>query len=105
LAQFLLDKSVKGEFVSKTSFHASSGGQPGASTDLAKQAFGPIAGNRWIQLIAGLIAMIVISNYQYAFTLFAPGIQKTLALTPPQMSQPERFADALRKLWSQAKLK
>jgi hypothetical protein len=49
--------------------------------------------------------MIVISNYQYAFTLFAPGIQKTLALTPPQMSQPERFADALRKLWSQAKLK
>jgi len=45
-----------------------------AQTDLAKQLFGPIAGNRWVQLIAGVIAMIVISNYQYAFTLFTPGM-------------------------------
>jgi OFA family oxalate/formate antiporter-like MFS transporter len=84
LAYFLIDKSVRSKFASKASFYASSGGQPGVNMDLAKQAFGPIAGNRWVQLIAGVIAMIVISNYQYAFTLFAPGIQKTLALTPPQ---------------------
>jgi OFA family oxalate/formate antiporter-like MFS transporter len=33
-----------------------------------------IFGNRWIQLTAGFIAMVVISNYQYAFTLFTDGI-------------------------------
>ena len=44
--------------------------------DLAKQLLGPIAGNRWIQLAAGVIAMIVISNFQYAFTLFTPGLRE-----------------------------
>ena len=41
--------------------------------DTAKELYGGIAGNRWIQLVFGVIAMIVISNYQYAFTLFTPG--------------------------------
>jgi len=40
-----------------------------------KKVFGPIVGNRWIQLIAGVVAMIVISNFQYAFTLFTPGLK------------------------------
>ena len=44
--------------------------------DLAKQLLGPIAGNRGIQLAAGVIAMIVISNFQYAFTLFTPGLRE-----------------------------
>jgi OFA family oxalate/formate antiporter-like MFS transporter len=44
--------------------------------DLARQLLGPIAGNRWIQLAAGVIAMIVISNFQYAFTLFTPGLRE-----------------------------
>jgi len=79
----LINESTGG-FVPETSFHNSVGGQPGVAVDLAKQAFGPIAGNRWMQLIAGLIAMIVISNYQYAFTLFAPGIQKSLGLAQAQ---------------------
>jgi OFA family oxalate/formate antiporter-like MFS transporter len=35
------------------------------------------AGNRWVQLVCGIIAMIVISNYQYAFTLFTPGIKQS----------------------------
>ena len=43
---------------------------------------GPIAGNRWIQLAAGVIAMIVISNFQYAFTLFTPGLKETFANVP-----------------------
>lgn len=77
-------KSIDGSIIHSHSFHQSIGGQPSVGVDLAKQAFGPIAGNRWVQLIAGLIAMIVISNYQYAFTLFAPGIQKGLGLTAPQ---------------------
>ena len=34
------------------------------------------AGNRWIQLAAGVIAMVVISNFQYAFTLFTPGLKQ-----------------------------
>jgi OFA family oxalate/formate antiporter-like MFS transporter len=50
--------------------------------DLAKQLYGPIAGNRWIQLIAGIVGMIVISNYQYAFTLFTPGIKQQFPDVP-----------------------
>jgi MFS family permease len=38
--------------------------------------------NRWVQLVAGITAMIVISNYQYAFTLFTPGMRQTFAGTP-----------------------
>ncbi len=50
--------------------------------DLAKQTLGPIAGNRWIQLAAGVIAMIVISNFQYAFTLFTPGLKQQFVGVP-----------------------
>jgi MFS transporter, OFA family, oxalate/formate antiporter len=39
-------------------------------------------GNRWVQLVAGIIAMIVISNYQYAFTLFTPGIKASFPDVP-----------------------
>jgi len=46
-------------------------------TDIAKQAYGKVAGNRWVQLVSGVVAMIVISNYQYAFTLFTPGIRQS----------------------------
>ncbi|MGP0096029.1 MAG: oxalate/formate MFS antiporter [Terriglobales bacterium] len=41
-----------------------------------------IAGNRWIQLVCGIVAMIVISNYQYAFTLFTPGMKLTFTGVP-----------------------
>jgi OFA family oxalate/formate antiporter-like MFS transporter len=51
-------------------------------TDIAKQTLGPIAGNRWIQLAAGVVAMIVISNFQYAFTLFTPGLKTQFASVP-----------------------
>jgi len=50
--------------------------------DPAKEAYGPLAGNRWIQLAGGVIAMIVLSNYQYAFTLFAPGIKQQFPGVP-----------------------
>ncbi|MGB7493908.1 MAG: oxalate/formate MFS antiporter [Candidatus Acidiferrum sp.] len=48
----------------------------------AKQVQAAVAPNRWIQLIAGIVAMIVISNYQYAFTLFSPGMKQTFAGVP-----------------------
>ena len=51
-------------------------------SDLAKQTLGPIVGNRWIQLAAGVTAMIVISNFQYAFTLFTPGLKQQFATVP-----------------------
>ena len=51
-------------------------------SDPAKQQLGSIAGNRWIQLGAGVVAMIVISNYQYAFTLFTPGLKQTFPAAP-----------------------
>lgn len=43
---------------------------------------GRISGNRWIQLICGIIAMILISNYQYAFTLFTPGMRLSFPGVP-----------------------
>ncbi len=43
---------------------------------------GRFTGNRWIQLVCGIIAMIVISNYQYAFTLFTPGMKQTFTGVP-----------------------
>ena len=53
-----------------------------AQIDLAQQTFGPIVGNRWIQLAAGVTAMVVISNFQYAFTLFTPGLKQQFAAAP-----------------------
>jgi OFA family oxalate/formate antiporter-like MFS transporter len=53
-----------------------------AQQDLAQQTYGSIAGNRWIQLAAGVTAMIVISNFQYAFTLFTPGLKQQFASVP-----------------------
>lgn len=42
----------------------------------AKEAYGPFFGNRWVQLIAAVVAMVMIANLQYAWTLFVPGLQK-----------------------------
>ena len=53
-----------------------------AQTDLATQAYGPVVGNRWVQLAAGVTAMVVISNFQYAFTLFTPGLKQQFASVP-----------------------
>lgn len=47
-----------------------------------RAALGPVVGNRWIQLVAGVVAMIVISNFQYAFTLFTPGLKATFTGVP-----------------------
>jgi OFA family oxalate/formate antiporter-like MFS transporter len=50
--------------------------------DSARAEYGSLAGNRWIQLVCGIVAMIVISNYQYAFTLFTPGMRQTFPGVP-----------------------
>jgi MFS transporter, OFA family, oxalate/formate antiporter len=50
--------------------------------DSAREEYGSVAGNRWIQLVCGVVAMIVISNYQYAFTLFTPGMRHTFPGVP-----------------------
>jgi len=52
--------------------------------DSAKQLYGNITGNRWVQLIAGVVGMIIISNYQYAFPLFAKGIGEQFSQVPPK---------------------
>jgi OFA family oxalate/formate antiporter-like MFS transporter len=38
--------------------------------------------NRWVQLCAGILAMVMVANYQYAFTLFTPGMKEQFAGTP-----------------------
>jgi OFA family oxalate/formate antiporter-like MFS transporter len=55
---------------------------PANQRDIAKETHGAIAGNRWVQLVCGIVAMIVISNYQYAFTLFTPGMKLTFTGVP-----------------------
>ena len=50
--------------------------------DSAVEMYGSVAGNRWVQLIFGVLGMIVISNYQYAFTLFTPGMRQTFTGVP-----------------------
>lgn len=37
---------------------------------------------RWIQLILGVCVMILLSNYQYCFTLFTPGIRQQFPAVP-----------------------
>jgi OFA family oxalate/formate antiporter-like MFS transporter len=54
----------------------------GAPVGLANQTSDSVVGNRWIQLAAGVMAMIVISNFQYAFTLFTPGLKQQFATAP-----------------------
>ena len=34
-------------------------------------------GYRWLQLTIGVVAMVMIANYQYGWTFFVPEIQKT----------------------------
>jgi OFA family oxalate/formate antiporter-like MFS transporter len=48
---------------------------------------GGFAKNRWLQLVVGVITMIMVANYQYAFTLFAPGMRQQFVGTPyPQIA-------------------
>ncbi|MGO9121490.1 MAG: oxalate/formate MFS antiporter [Desulfomonilaceae bacterium] len=54
------------------------------ATDSARQLYGNFAGNRWVQLIAGVVGMIIISNYQYAFPLFAKGIGEQFSQVAPK---------------------
>ncbi|HUL59619.1 MAG TPA: oxalate/formate MFS antiporter [Anaeromyxobacteraceae bacterium] len=55
---------------------------PAGDLDIARKEYGPLVGNRWVQLVAGIVGMIVISNYQYAFTLFTPGMKAQFAGEP-----------------------
>ncbi|MGC8659821.1 MAG: oxalate/formate MFS antiporter [Desulfomonilaceae bacterium] len=50
--------------------------------DSASQLRDNFTGNRWIQLIAGVVGMIIISNYQYAFPLFAKGMKEQFINVP-----------------------
>jgi MFS transporter, OFA family, oxalate/formate antiporter len=42
----------------------------------------PAERNRWGMLIAGVAVMILLSNYQYCFTLFTPGMKQQFAGVP-----------------------
>jgi OFA family oxalate/formate antiporter-like MFS transporter len=46
-----------------------------------KEVYGPIIGNRWIQLTLAVIAMIMIANLQYAWTLFVPPLRQAFGWT------------------------
>jgi len=55
--------------------------------DTSKEIYGSIAGNRSIQLVCGIAAIIVFSNYQYTFTLLAAllcGTSGSLNLLPKE---------------------
>jgi OFA family oxalate/formate antiporter-like MFS transporter len=40
-----------------------------------KVVYGPLVGNRWLQLAAAVLGMVMIANCQYAWTLFVPPLQ------------------------------
>ncbi|WP_342359955.1 OFA family MFS transporter [Terrarubrum flagellatum] len=50
-----------------------------ASVDIKAGAHAAEASDsyRWLQLVLGVIAMVMIANYQYGWTFFVPDIQKT----------------------------
>lgn len=48
-----------------------------------KEAYGSLLGNRWLQLISAVIAMIMIANLQYAWTLFTTPLKTELKATLP----------------------
>jgi OFA family oxalate/formate antiporter-like MFS transporter len=41
-----------------------------------KKVYGPIVGNRWIQLTLAVVSMVMIANLQYAWTLFVPPLRQ-----------------------------
>src|ERR1700744_4018334 len=49
---------------------------------LAPADAAPADRRRWGRLIAGVAVMILLSNYQYCFTLFAPGMKQQFAGVP-----------------------
>ena len=44
----------------------------------ARAAYGPILGNRWFQLVSAVVAMVMIANLQYAWTLFTTPLMANL---------------------------
>lgn len=44
----------------------------------ALDAYGPVLGNRWFQLVTAFISMVMIANLQYAWTLFAIPLTKSI---------------------------
>jgi len=43
----------------------------------SKVVYGPLVGNRWLQLAAAVIGMVMIANCQYAWTFFVPPLRET----------------------------
>jgi OFA family oxalate/formate antiporter-like MFS transporter len=52
-----------------------------------KEVYGPILGNRWVQLALAVTGMVMIANLQYAWTLFVPELTKAYgwSLTATQL--------------------
>jgi MFS transporter, OFA family, oxalate/formate antiporter len=44
----------------------------------AREAYGPILGNRWFQLVTAVLGMVMIANLQYSWTLFTTPLTKDL---------------------------
>ncbi len=47
----------------------------------AKEAYGPVLGNCWFQLVIAVLGMVMIANLQYAWTLFTTPLTKDLKVS------------------------
>ena len=47
----------------------------------ARAAYGPVLGNRWFQLVSAVVAMVMIANLQYAWTLFTTPLMTNLKVS------------------------
>jgi len=58
------------------------GALPLKTPTASEVAQAPAEGRRWGMLIAGVAVMILLSNYQYCFTLFTPGMKQQFTGVP-----------------------
>src|SRR5947207_10887061 len=59
----------------------------------------PLWRNRWVQLAAGIIAMVAVANFQYAWTLFVRPLQDRHGWTRVQVLDALNFCFIPAQTW------
>src|SRR5262245_24415076 len=58
-----------------------------------------LTSNRWVQLTAGILAMVAVTNFQYAWTLFVEPLQKRHGWTNVQIQDALMIFFVLSQTW------
>src|SRR5262249_868407 len=68
-------------------------------TDLAPAPPSTLVHNRWVQLTAGILGMVAVANFQYAWTLFEDPLVRRHGWTPVQVSDALAVYFVLAQTW------